>query len=89
MWTINYLRSVLKEAKKLDPEIREKIRKYLEQRVSIMEDPRQLGETLKGKLAELWRYRVGDYRIICELRDHELVVIVIRIGHRKNVYRDK
>ncbi len=89
MWTIKYLRSARKEAKKLDPEIRDKIRKHFEQRVSRMEDPRQFGEPLRGKLAELWRYRVGSYRIICELRDRELVVLVIRIGHRKNVYRSK
>ena len=85
MWTIRYLKSARKEVQKLDPHIRERIRKYLEQRVAILEEPRQLGEPLKGQLAKLWRYRVGDFRIVCELRDgdRELIVLVVRIGHRK------
>jgi mRNA interferase RelE/StbE len=87
MWKIRYLRSARKDAKKIDPHIREKIRGYLEQRVASLDDPRQLGEPLKGQLAKLWRYRIGDYRIICEFRNNELIVIVIRIGHRRNVYK--
>lgn len=86
-WTIRYLKSARKEARKIDPQDRERIRDYMEQRVAGLEDPRQLGEPLKGQLASLWRYRVGDYRVICELRDQELVILVIRLGHRKDVYR--
>lgn len=52
-----------------------------------MEDPRQLGKPLQGRLSELWCYRVGDYRLVCELRDEALVVLVVRIGHRREVYR--
>ena len=87
MWTIRYLRSARKEAQKLAPPTRERIKKYLEQGVARQEDPRQLGEPLKGQLARLWRYRVGDYRIICELRDKEFIVLIIQIGHRKDVYK--
>ena len=86
-WTIRYLKSARKEARKIDPQDRERIRDYMEQRVAGLEDPRQLREPLKGHLASLWRYRVGDYRVICELRDQELVILVIRLGHRKDVYR--
>ena len=86
-WTIRYLKSARKEAQKIDSKARERIREYLEQRVAGLEDPRQLGEPLKGQFASLWRYRIGDYRVICELRDHELVVLVVRLGHRKEVYR--
>jgi mRNA interferase RelE/StbE len=50
-------------------------------------NPRQLGKALKGQLSTLWRYRVGDYRVVCALRDEVLVVLVVRIGHRKWVYR--
>ena len=87
MWMIRYLKSTQKDAQQLDPQIRKRIKEFMEQRVAQLENPRQLGEPLKGQLADLWRYRVGSYRIICELRDQELVVIVIRIGHRKNVYK--
>jgi mRNA interferase RelE/StbE len=59
----------------------------MEQRVAGLDDPRQLGEPLKGQWASLWRYRVGDYRVVCELRDQELVILVVRLGHRKDVYR--
>ena len=87
MWMIRYLKSTQKDAQQLDPQIRKRIKEFMEQRVAKLENPRQFGEPLKGQLADLWRYRVGSYRIICELRDQELVVIVIRIGHRKNVYK--
>jgi mRNA interferase RelE/StbE len=73
--------------RKIDPAARQRIREYLEQRVANLSDPRQLGNPLKGELASLWRYRVGDYRLICELRDEVLVVLVVRIGHRREVYR--
>ena len=86
-WTIRYLKSARKEAQKIDPQDRERIRDYMEQRVAGLEDPRQLGEPLKGQLASLWRYRVGDYRLICELRDQELLILVVRLCHRKDVYR--
>jgi mRNA interferase RelE/StbE len=64
-----------------------RIRDYLRERIMPLDDPRQLGHSLKGQLAEYWRYRVSDYRVICELHDDERVVLVIRIGHRKAVYR--
>jgi len=86
-WTIRYLKSARKEAQKIDPQARERIREYMEQRVAGLDDPKQLGEPLKGQWASLWRYRVGDYRVICELRDQELVILVVRLGQRKDVYR--
>jgi mRNA interferase RelE/StbE len=78
---------VQRQVRKIDPAARQRIREYLEQRVANLGDPRQIGKPLKGELASLWRYRVGDYRLICELRDEALVVLVIRIGHRREVYR--
>lgn len=86
-WTIKYARSVQKTVRKLDPPLQAHIREYLEQRVASLADPRDLGEPLQGQLAGLWRYRVGDYRVICELRDEALVVLVVRIGHRRTIYR--
>lgn len=85
-WKIKYLASAKKEAKKIDPQRRRNIREYLEKRVAGLNSPRDLGEPLTGNLAGLWRYRVGDCRIICDIQDDKLLVLVLRIGHRRNVY---
>lgn len=53
----------------------------------MLDDPRTLAKPLQGEYGELWRYRVGPYRIICEIRDSELIVLVLRVGHRREVYR--
>ena len=76
-WRIEYLQSARKSVQKIDPQDRQRIRDYLEQRVATLEDPRQVGRSLKGRLSELWRYRVGEYRILCELRDEACVVLVV------------
>jgi mRNA interferase RelE/StbE len=86
-WRIEYAKSVQKTAAKLDPPVRKRIKHFLEQRLRGRDDPRQLGKALKVGQPELWRYRVGDYRIICVLHDETLIVLVVRIGHRKDVYR--
>jgi mRNA interferase RelE/StbE len=80
-------RSVQKTVRKLNPSTRKRIRAYLEERVALLDNPRDIGDPLKGALSGLWRYRVGDYRVICELQDEALVVLVVRIGHRRAVYR--
>jgi len=59
---------------------------YLDERVASNADPRRFGKGLKADLAGLWRYRVGDYRILCQIKDQELLVLVVAIGHRKDVY---
>lgn len=87
-WTIEYAKSVQKLAKKLDPVVRMRIRQFLEERLAIHENPRELGVALKGHtLGGYWRYKVGDYRVICDIQDERLVVLVIDIGHRSKVYR--
>ncbi len=85
-WTIKYLESLKKQVKKLDPQVRRDIRSYLEQRVAKSDNPRDLGQPLSANLKGLWRYRVGNYRIICDIQDQELIILVVRIGHRKQVY---
>ncbi len=87
-WTVRYLASARKGVRKIDPQDRARIRQFLEQRLLEQSDPRDLGKALRGEFAQLWRYRVGYYRVICEIRDAELVVLVIRIAHRKDIYRD-
>lgn len=88
-WTIEFDPRVEKELKKLGKAEAKRILDYLRDRVAVADDPRQLGKSLKGELTEYWRYRVGDYRVICELQDQRLVVLALRIGHRKDVYKSR
>ena len=64
------------------------ILKFLHQRVAKLDDPRSIGKALHGsRLGEFWKYRVGDYRLICKIEDDRLIVLVLRVGHRKEIYR--
>lgn len=86
-WTIKFTGQARKQLTKLDSTEARRIRDYLRQRLAPSEDPRERGKPLRGHLGELWRYRVGDYRIVCELWDEALIVLVVRLGHRKEVYK--
>lgn len=87
-WTIEYRQPVRKSLERLDPVSRKRIRKYLEERVAGLDDPRQIADRPQGsELGQFWRYRVGDYRIICDIQDGKLIVLVVEIGHRSSVYR--
>ena len=86
-WTIEYAELAAKALRKLDPAARKRIRDLLEVRIAGSDDPRLLGKALSGPLAEYWRYRVGDYGIICEIRDRKVVILVLKIGNRRDVYR--
>jgi mRNA interferase RelE/StbE len=79
---------VERELEKLDAQHARRILKFLHQRVAKLDDPRATGEALHGsRLGEFWKYRVGDYRLICKIEDDRLVVLVLRLGHRKEIYR--
>ena len=86
-WTVKYLGNAQKYLKKTDKNIRDRLREAIESKIAELDDPRSLGRALKGE--HLWRYRVGEYRVIVEIRDDELLILVITIGHRKDVYRPK
>ncbi|MEO0013790.1 MAG: hypothetical protein RLZZ535_2179 [Cyanobacteriota bacterium] len=86
MWKIEWDSKALKEAQKLDKNARKKIVEYLENRVLVSQDPYQFGKPLKGDKSGIWRYRVGDYRILCQIENKALIVLVIAVGHRKNIY---
>ncbi len=74
--------------KSLDPSVARRILKFLVERITPLKDPRSIGEALKGsKLGDFWKYRVGDYRLICSIEDGELKVLVLHIGNRREVYR--
>ena len=85
VWKIEITGEAEKELSRIDKPAAKRIIRYLRERVSV--EPRSLGKSLRGDLSGLWRYRVGDYRVICELYDEKVSVLVIRIGHLKDVYR--
>jgi mRNA interferase RelE/StbE len=87
-WTIEYAESAKKTVRKLETQDRRRIRTFLEEKLASLADPRSIGKSLSGSLSGLWRYRVGDYRVIACIEDERMVVLVVRIGHRKDVYRD-
>jgi mRNA interferase RelE/StbE len=88
VWTIEYRADARKSVEKLDSQTRKRIRNFLESRLATLEDPRTTGKALKGsELGSFWRYRVGDYRILCDIQDQRLVVLVIEIGHRREICR--
>ncbi len=70
----------------MDKQSARRIVDFMGLRIAALDDPRQLGKSLKGELGEFWRYRVGDYRILCEIRDDELVILAATIGHRREIY---
>ena len=86
VWTINYSERALKSLRKMDKQNARRIVDFMDLRIAVAADPRQSGKPLKGELGEFWRYRVGDYRILCEIRDDELVILAATIGHRREVY---
>ena len=85
-WDYSFDAKALKELKKLGPQAQQLIVTYFDERIAGSEDPRLAGKALKGELAGLWRYRIADYRAICSIQHHKLVVLVLRIGHRRDVY---
>ena len=87
-WIVKFKESAKKELSKLDKPIAKKLVEFL-QNLGYCEDPRHKGKQLKGKLKEFWRYRVGDYRIITKITDHEITILVLKVAHRKDVYEDQ
>ena len=86
-WTIEYTDHARRQLRKLDKPSARRILDYMDQGIAPLEDIRSLGKALRGPLGEFWRYRVGEYRIICELHDKALRVLVVRVGDRKDIYR--
>jgi mRNA interferase RelE/StbE len=88
IWRIEFEAAAEKELRKLGHEPAQRILRFLSERLAPLDDPRSLGEALKGsKLGDFWKYRVGDYRIIADIQDGVLLILVLRIGNRKDVYR--
>lgn len=87
-FAIEFDPDALKDLKKLDKPIQQRLIGFLKERVAPLKDPRSIGESLAGaKLGNYWKYRVGDWRIICDIQDKRIVVRVLRVGNRKEIYR--
>lgn len=87
-WRVELDSAAERELDKIDPQTARRILGFLHERVARLEDPRSIGEALKGsRLGNFWKYRVGDWRIIASIEDGLLTVLVVRIGNRKEVYR--
>lgn len=83
--TVVYLEKARKQLSKLDNSAKRRILDYMDD-IARLKNPRERGKMLIGNMLGLWRYRVGDYRILCKIRDEELVVTVVGVGHRREVY---
>ncbi|HET7105718.1 MAG TPA: type II toxin-antitoxin system RelE/ParE family toxin [Candidatus Acidoferrum sp.] len=87
-WRIEFSAEADRELCKLDPQHANRILRFLRERVANLDDPRSIGKALQGsRLGEFWRYRVGSFRLICKIEDARLLVLVLRIGDRKEIYR--
>ena len=86
-WTVDYTETARKQLRKLDKQVARRILDFLDERVAAAEEPRSTGKALTGPLGSFWRYRVGEYRIICDIQDGQLRVLVVQIDNRREVYR--
>lgn len=88
VWRIEFDPAAVRELDKLDPPVARRILLFLKQRIALLDDPRSVGEALAGNnLGNYWKYRVGDWRLICDIQDQRIVVRVLRVGNRRDVYR--
>lgn len=86
-WTVEISNIAERQLRKLDRPVQKRILDWLDDRIEGCKSPRHFGEPLKGDRAGLWRYRVGDYRILCDIQDQKVVVLVLAIGHRRQIYQ--
>jgi mRNA interferase RelE/StbE len=86
-WRVEFTRTAEKQIVKLDRQSQSTILSYMRERVQPSLNPRQFGKALHGPKRGLWRYRAGDYRIVCDIQDQEFTVLVLAVAHRKDVYR--
>jgi len=87
VWTIEYADTAERALRKIDQSVARRIVDYLEKRLAAREDPRELGKALTGPMGGLWQYRIGDDRVIADVQDQTVTILVLRVGHRSTVYR--
>jgi mRNA interferase RelE/StbE len=88
-WAIEWDERAFKEFKRLGRKTQEIIKRYLKERIAPDDDPKRFGAPLSHDLAEFWKYRIGDYRVICRIEEEKLVIFIVRVRHRKHAYKDK
>lgn len=86
-WQIDLTATSAKQLAKLDRGEAKRITTFLRERLATIDDPRSTGKALTGPLGGLWRYRVGDYRVICEIQDSVVRILVVEVGHRRDIYQ--
>jgi mRNA interferase RelE/StbE len=87
-WKVEFAPAAQRQLKKLDAQHSQRILTFLSKRLSLLDNPRIIGQPLQGqRFGEFWKYRVGDYRLICKIEDEQILILVLQIGHRREVYR--
>lgn len=86
-WTIEFVPAAAKELKKLGRNDAVRIIRTLEERIAPLEDPRSTGASLKGDHEGYWRWRIGDFRVVARIEDERVLILVVRVAHRREVYR--
>ena len=87
VWTIDYTDTATAQLSKLDRQTARRILDFMDERVAPLADPRSTGKALAGPLGGLWRYRIGDCRVICDIQDGAIRVLVVQVGNRSEIYR--
>lgn len=85
-WTVKYAKSFQKDVRKLDKQIQKKIKLFFDE-LENLDNPKSKGKSLTSNLSGLWHYRIVDFRIICEIKDDELVILTLKVGHRSKIYK--
>jgi len=88
VWTVEFDDRARRELRKLDAGVQTMILRYAREGIAGAADPRRFGKPLRRNLAGLWRYRVEDYRLICRFEEERVVVLVLQVGHRRDIYED-
>ena len=87
-WRIEVSETAEKQLAELDKPVAKRLRSFLRERLASLDDPRSIGQALRGsELGEFWKYRVGDWRLICQIKDAKILITVVRLGNRREVYR--
>ena len=87
-WRIEVAETAEKQLAKLDKPVAKQLLSFLRERLASLDDPRSIGQALRGsELGEFWKYHVGDWRLICQIKDAKILITVVRLGNRREVYR--
>ena len=87
-WRIEVSETAEKQLAKLDKPVAKRLRSFLRERLASLDDPRCIGQALRGsELGEFWKYRVGDWRLVCQIKDAKILITVVRLGNRREIYR--